>query len=92
MTEYRKAVAQILTGLLAWGGAVTVSSYKPIAASEWMVLAGVIVGGFLVWWLPNDARLNLGDEGQSWVGPLLIFLIGFILGALCYANGILVGK
>ena len=57
MSAVRKAIAQALTGVLAWGGAVVVSSYDPITASEWIVLAGVGVGSFLVWYLPNEPEV-----------------------------------
>jgi hypothetical protein len=40
---------------------------------------------------PVDSALTRGDSGQAWAPLILVFVIGFILGALCYANGILVG-
>jgi hypothetical protein len=46
--------------------------------------------------LPNPGDglpgLPTGDAGQVNLGLVLVFVIGFILGALCYANGILVGN
>lgn len=54
MTTVRKAIAQALSGVLAWGTAVTVSGPAQITSSEWIVAAGVVVGAFLVWLIPNE--------------------------------------
>lgn len=50
----QKAVAQGLTGALAWATAVTVSEPAAVTASEWVMGAGVAVGAFLVWLIPNE--------------------------------------
>jgi hypothetical protein len=46
--EYRKAVASLVTGVLAWGGVVIASKPDPIPAAEWLMLAGVAVTALAV--------------------------------------------
>lgn len=53
MTIARKAIASFLTGALAWSTSVVVSNPTQITAGEWVQLAGVGVGAFLVWFIPN---------------------------------------
>jgi hypothetical protein len=75
----RKAIAQFLTGLLAWGTAVVVSEPAAISASEWVVAAGVGVGAFLVWLIPNEpttvsirdrlAAVGLHDDERTTGAP-----------------------
>lgn len=50
----KKAIAALLTGLLAWGGSVVVSNPTQITAGEWVQAGGVAVGAFLVWLVPNQ--------------------------------------
>lgn len=54
LSPVRKAIAQLLTGIVTWATAVTVSEPGPISASEWVVLLGFGVGAFLVWLIPNE--------------------------------------
>lgn len=54
ISTVRKAIAQLLTGLVTWGSAVVVSEPARITSSEWMVLAGGLVGAILVWLVPNE--------------------------------------
>lgn len=46
--EYRKAVASLLTGTLAWGGVVVASKPAPVTAAEWLMLGGVVVTSLAV--------------------------------------------
>lgn len=50
---FRKAIAGAVTGSLAWGTSVVVSTPEPITAGEWIQLAGVGVAAFMVWLIPN---------------------------------------
>ena len=54
MRTIRKAIAALLTGLLAWATAITVSPSATVTASEWVTFAGVCVAAFLTWMVPNE--------------------------------------
>lgn len=65
ITTWRKAVAAALTGTVTWGATAQVDG---ISAAEWWGLAGVLVGAFIVWLVPNEPgtvniRERLGGLG-----------------------------
>ena len=53
MTAYRKLVASLTVGTLAWATAVTTSAPAQITSSEWISFAGVIVAACAVYLAPN---------------------------------------
>ena len=60
MSTIRKAIAALVTGLLTWLTAVTMSPAEAVTAAEWVTLAGVVVAGFLTWLVPNQSK----DDGN----------------------------
>lgn len=66
MTTIRKAIVALMSGLLAWMTAVTVSPSNEIQSSEWVSLFGVVTAAFLTWLVPNassDDPVDLNDPG-----------------------------
>lgn len=55
LSDIKKAIGALLTGLLAWGTAVVASDPSAITASEWIGLAGVAVTTATVYILKNEA-------------------------------------
>lgn len=53
MSTIRKAVAALVTGLLTWSTATTMSASEAITSAEWVTLAGVFAAAFLTWLIPN---------------------------------------
>lgn len=68
ISTIRKAIAQLLAGVLTWATAVVVSEPARITASEWVVLAGVGVGAFMVWLVPNAPQLPPRDSSGRFRG------------------------
>lgn len=59
MSTIRKAVAALITGLLTWLTAVTMSPTGAVTAAEWVTLAGVAAAAFLTWLVPNRIGTDL---------------------------------
>jgi len=46
LKEHRKAIGTALAGALAWGNLVVASEPAAVTASEWLMLASVILSAF----------------------------------------------
>jgi hypothetical protein len=62
MNTIRKAIAQLLTGVVTWATAVTLSEPSAVTSSEWVVALGLGVGAFLVWLTPNSPDVNVNID------------------------------
>lgn len=97
LSPIRKAIAQLLTGIVTWATAVVVSEPGPISASEWVVLLGFAVGAFLVWLIPNDPpgtsltldRLRPGAGGYAGAVSYGLLIIILLLVVIFLLTGVL---
>lgn len=69
MSTVRKALAALLTGLLAWATAITVSPSATVTASEWITGVGVCVAAFLTWLVPNTSSDDPVDLNETSIMP-----------------------
>lgn len=67
LPAYRKTLSAIVTGVIGWATAVTVSAPARITAAEWIVLATVLATALGVFAAPNETgpRGMLPDEVQA---------------------------
>lgn len=68
LPAYRKTLTALVTGVIGWAGAVTVSAPARITAAEWIVLATVLATALGVFGMPNEdnkPRGMLPDEVQA---------------------------
>ena len=54
LPAYRKTIAAMVVGLLAWGGVVVTSPEAAITASEWLGLGGTLATALGVYTIPNE--------------------------------------
>lgn len=55
MSNYKKTITAVVTGLIGWGSAVVVSAPTAISSGEWIGLATVLAIGLGVYAVPNAA-------------------------------------
>lgn len=55
MSQYRKTIAAVVTGLLGWATAVVASPSAPITAAEWIMLGTVTATALGVYGIRNEA-------------------------------------
>ena len=55
MSQYRKAIAAVVTGVIGWGTAVVQSAPSAPTATEWIMLATVVATALGVFQVRNES-------------------------------------
>lgn len=54
LSQYRKTITALVTGLIGWGAAVVASTPTSITGAEWIAFATVLAVSLGVYSVPND--------------------------------------
>lgn len=82
LPAYKKTIAALVGSVLTWG---VVAQVDGITAAEWWGLAVAAATALGVYGTVNEPGPD--DRGQAWVGGLVTFIIGFLLGYLWCKTG-----